>query len=531
MVVDTPSAGTGSTYPSLPGAAAVEEDALDRELEKKDGLIKRNRDPRFCRHGEQGMCDYCRPLEPYDPRYLEQHKIKHLSFHAYLRQLMSQNKTSANKGFVPPLEVPDFKIKKNCPTGHPPYPEGICTKCQPSAYTLQQQEFRQVDHLEFESPAIIETLLSFWRSSGLQRFGYMYGRYEAYSEVALGVKAVVSAIYEPPQEGAVDGIQLVLPDPQEKEVEEMAAACGLRRVGMIYTDLEDDGAGKGTVVVKRHADSFFLSSGEITFAAQMQLRHPMPSKYASEGSFGSRFVTAVVTGNTEREIDIFPYQVSNVCMAMERDGIIEASTKPSVMLVKEATSTQYVPELFYKLKNEYGAVVKMPAKPAFPVEYLLVTLTHGFPQTPSPTFVSRNAFPIENRGGLGTQDLGAVKKQLDSGKLTETISDFHLLVYLGTLGILAKAGTPRRRDLKIAAKVAVSHSEAEANALVQTDSWQTLLTIMASQEPGPAAGSASGGGGRAGGASGGAKSRWQCRHCTFENSGNAEECSMCGLPR
>jgi nuclear protein localization family protein 4 len=320
------------------------------------------------------MCDYCRPLEPFDPRYLEQNKIKHLSFHSYLRQLMAQSKTSTNKGFVPPLEDADFKIKKNCPTGHPPYPEGICTKCQPSAYTLQQQEFRMVDHLEFESSGIVESLISFWRSSGLQRFGYLYGRYEEYSEVALGLKAVVTAIYEPPQEGASDGIQLVLPDPHGNEVDEMAASCGLRRVGMIYTDLEDDGSGQGKVVWKRHADSFFLSSGEIVFAAREQIAHPTPSKYASSGTFGSRFVTAVVTGNAEREIDIFPYQVSNIGMAMVRDEIVEASVDPTVMLVKEATPTQYVPEVFYKLKNEYGVVVKKSARPAFPVEYLLVTV-------------------------------------------------------------------------------------------------------------------------------------------------------------
>lgn len=231
-----------------------------------------------------------------------------------------------------------------------------------------------VDHLEVETPAIIDNFISFWRSTGLQRFGYMYGRYEEYSEVALGVKAVVTAIYEPPQEGASDGIQLVLPDPHEKDVEEMAAFAGLRKIGMIYTDLLDDGTGEGAVVCKRHADSFFLSSAEIVFAAREQLAHPTPSKHASEGTFGSRFVTAVVTGNTERQIDIFPYQVSNVCTAMVRDEIIEASVDPTVMLVKDSTPTQYVPELFYKFRNEYNVVVKMPAKPSFPVEYLLVTV-------------------------------------------------------------------------------------------------------------------------------------------------------------
>ena len=70
--------------------------------------------------------------------------------------------------------------------------------------------------------------------------------------------------------------------------------------------------------------------------------------------------------------------------------------------------------------------------------FLSLQLTHGFPQAPSPTFIAPTPFPIENRGGLQIQDMGAVKRQLDSARLAEAVSDFHLLVYLGTLGILGK---------------------------------------------------------------------------------------------
>ena len=65
--------------------------------------------------------------------------------------------------------------------------------------------------------------------------------------------------------------------------------------------------------------------------------------------------------------------------SLVKADLIEASTDPSLILTRQSASG-YTPEIFYTQRNEYGREVKQAARPTFPVEYLLVTLTHGFPK-------------------------------------------------------------------------------------------------------------------------------------------------------
>ncbi|XKL67144.1 hypothetical protein PGB90_010564 [Kerria lacca] len=323
----------------------IVEDDVDQQLWKSDGKIKRQRDPKFCRHGIRGQCVHCSSLEPFDENYLTEHNIKHMSFHSYLRKLTA----GVDRGKFVLLEDISCRIKPGC-KDHPPWPKGICSKCQPSAITLNRQIYRHVDNVMFENSYLVENFLNYWRSTGHQRIGYLYGRYEVHSDVPLGIRATVVAIYEPPQDSTRDSIKL-LPDEKETIVEEIAQKLGLTRVGWIFTDLIADNIQHGTVKCVRGIESHFLSAQECIMAGHFQNLHPNTCRFAPGGSFGSKFVTVCVTGDATNQVHMEGYSVSNQCMALVRDGCLLPTLDAAELgFIRESSDKQYVPDVFYKVR-------------------------------------------------------------------------------------------------------------------------------------------------------------------------------------
>ncbi|CAH1116427.1 unnamed protein product [Phaedon cochleariae] len=522
-IISSNNSSSSSSRPSN----SIKEDEVDLQLMKLDGKIERNRDEKLCRHNANSRCVHCSPLEPYNEAYLREQNIKHLSFHSYLRKMTS----GVDRGKFLALEDMSCRIRNGC-KDHPPWPKGICSKCQPNAITLNMQAYRHVDNVAFENTNLVEKFLDYWRVTGHQRIGFLYGTYEIHADVPLGIRANIVAIYEPPQESSRDSVRL-LPNENENIIEQIVISLGLRRVGWIFTDLLAEDVQKGTVKHTRNIESHFLSAQECIMAGHYQNLYPNSCRYASSGIFGSKFVTVCVTGDKTNQVHMEGYQVSNQCMALVRDNcLIPTKDCPELGYVRESSDRQYVPDVYYKEKDSYGNEVSRLARP-LPVEYLLVDVPASTPVAPQRTFNSdpnKQPFPVENRFIDGhIQDFNALSTYLSQfgvGDFHTAINDFHLILYIATMEML-----PMREFMGPLLEALKNKDRVAAEEWSRSEHWATVEQLIAASSPPPsrpgsvASGSITASPGNSNGP------QWTCPFCTYLNNADNENCEMCNLPR
>lgn len=343
-----------STQRENAGQSMSRSDSAEAASRTNSFKVQRKRDPLLCNHAENAMCAHCAPLDPWDSSYHAENKIKYLSLKSYVEMLKINKKA---------FERPDYR-KKTC-LEHGSH--ASCTKCQSKPIVLCPQVFRVVDHVEFDCGYIVENFIRNCKTTGKTRFGYMVGKYEDYVQIPLGLKAVVSWIYEPNQKAFPDGFVL-----EEDDSLKFASVFEMEMVGIVYY-----------AVGKR---DFFLSSLEIEFIAQHQLKF---QKYkearTGQGSAGnpvqglsdiSRLVTIVVKLNEVDEYVLEEYMVTEQCLAMVQEGLVVPTVDPHFFQARE--------NVHYQSKDGIVESKRVP------VDFFIVRMTHGMKH--NPFFLSKKRF-------------------------------------------------------------------------------------------------------------------------------------------
>jgi nuclear protein localization protein 4 homolog len=436
------------------------EEARGERKEPGDIGIKRKRDRMLCQHDSNAMCSHCAPLDPWDEGYYKDNRIKYLSFNSYREMLRSRREELAVEDYTPRI----------CGDHGP---NARCSRCQEESVYLTPQVFRMVDHIEFDSQQLVENFLRNWKDSGRQRFGIMVGRYMPHDMVPLGVKAVVSGIWEPEQENYPDGFVI------KESLDDFVEGTGLEMVGMIYTDISFD----KSITSDRVERNYFLSSLEIQFIARMQLMHPFVIRDGkTEQRFNSKFATIVMTANSEGQVELQEFQVSNQCMALVRQDDIIPTEDPTKFL----TLTK---NIYYRGRGEDAVATQMKAEPYLPGDFFLVRLTHGCKHNPLFT------------------NLDYIPRKLTARRMAEHFQGEYTLERFSNFALLCRMRS-FFEEWKELVRCVINRDEAGLERMKRTEGFREFIGGMEQYKV----------------------ASWECHVCTFVNEHNMDKCEVCEAP-
>ncbi|KAJ1613507.1 nuclear pore associated protein [Cryptosporidium canis] len=295
--------------------------------------------------------------------------------------------------------------------------KGVMNKIPPSV-TLKHQPYRHVDHLEMMNLSEAMQFVEYWRTNlgmSKQRVGWMYGYYREDSTYPMGIRAVMEAIYEPPQnENSEPGKLALENDPFKPSVDRIAQSLGLECLGLVFTHNERDEV---------------LTSNEIITLGKLQLEAIKTPHYT--GYPVSSFISCTIAPcKSVRGGDPIPnaFAVSDLGMAFIRDKLIdEKGIKDNAhIIIREAEKGEILPQILEKGNSTCK----------FDAHWLIVRINESAPIQPKP-FFSSSQFPRENRAiHQKPSDVSEfIKSRLTSMPITShhLLNDFHLLLYLANL--------------------------------------------------------------------------------------------------
>lgn len=415
----------------------------------------------LCRHRPDQMCVNCAPLHKG-----EEVKLEMLCNHApgarcinclppdtvvagrkyqtydeyreHLRDKCSHSFAATCVNCAPPGEL-SYKLKPDCGR-HKPWPGGICLDCAPATVDLAPQKYRHVDFITVNATADVAALIdvvSANRRYKLQRAALLYGRYAPDPAYRHGVRAVVDALYEPPQSWDADtGAIHLKPDDAAALADRVAAALGLVAVGWMFSrDRRDAALG------------VHLLPHELYAMAAQQLAHsPRP-----DGRSGSQWVTLTTFVGDSGSYELQGYQATDQLVAMVRDGVLAVPRPADVKFNRRAVRKDVpgelpVPDILFKdqLRGAHRvdafdpdtcfvsieAAGAAPAPPAAaPGSEVALAAAKS-----APILKFADGFPRCNRDTFGDkQDVPALARYLRAharDPLAATLANFHVLVFL-----------------------------------------------------------------------------------------------------
>jgi len=338
--------------------------------------------------------------------------------------------------YCAPPEVPNYQGKKDCNKGHKPWPEGVCLSCAPPIANIKEQSFRYCDSISLQAELVQPWYFSWVRKgTDKQRAAILFGKYLPEPEETKNqgaIRAQVYALYEPPQEGLATGVRF-LRDPDEKTVHEVAERLGIEPVGWIITTMPRSG--------EKYGGKVFMSGAEVLQAARFQNRYKNDIGH-------SRFVTVVIEYD-KTAVEPRAYQVSDQCVAMERDGLIIKAEDPYMISTREQKNGEMPPAVVYKAKS------LLPGTPFLPDDFLVKVIVSQAKAPESKakkptTTATESKDKKDDKAGAGTElvlhhsvfpsrgtDLHMRSHMAEQTRqpYEQKLADFNLLVYLSkTIG-------------------------------------------------------------------------------------------------